>query len=201
MLLLHLSDLHFGNKNRFADDAPDELSKAFYRALKTAVEEIGDDSQISLVVITGDVAESGLPSEFRYARVFLGSLADQLALRPERFVIVPGNHDISWDDCQIVRAGLKGEKFAADEFHARLNAEKLANYRRFLADFYGALVTDQSLAGLLNSHPLEGGGWLRDFPELELSIAALNTSERETDQVKGGFLSVQQAQSLNGVLA
>ena len=43
MLLLHLSDLHFGNKNRFADDAPDELSKAFDRALKVAIEESGID--------------------------------------------------------------------------------------------------------------------------------------------------------------
>jgi 3',5'-cyclic AMP phosphodiesterase CpdA len=196
MLLLHLSDLHFGNKNRFAGDPPDDLSKAFHRALEAARQEAQTDSQISVVIITGDLAESGLPSEFRDARKFLSSLADQLALRPERFVIVPGNHDISWDDCQIVRAGLKGEKFAAPEFDARLNTEKLANYRGFLASFYGAPVTDDSLAGVPDSRPLGGGGWLRDFPELNLSVAALNTSERENDQVKGGFLSVQQAQSV-----
>jgi DNA repair exonuclease SbcCD nuclease subunit len=54
-MLLHLSDLHFGNKNRFTDDAPNELSKAFHRALKTAIEEIQGDSEISLVLITGDL--------------------------------------------------------------------------------------------------------------------------------------------------
>jgi tetratricopeptide (TPR) repeat protein len=196
MMLLHLSDLHFGNKNRFADDAATELANAFHRALRIAIEDIKADSEISLVLITGDLVESGLPSEFRYAHEFLISLADQLSLRPERFVIIPGNHDISWDDCQIVRAGLKGEKFAADEFDARLNAEKLSNYRTFLANFYGAPVTGDSLAGLPDSRPLDGGGWLRDFPELELSVAGLNTSERENDKLKGGFLSVQQAQSL-----
>ena len=195
-MLLHLSDLHFGNKNRFSGDAPTDLSHAFQRALKIALADIRSDSQISLVVITGDVVESGLPSEFRYAHEFLSSLADQLALPPERFVFVPGNHDISWDDCLIVRAGLKGEKFPAHEFATRLNSEKLANYRTFLTNFYGASVTDDSLAGIPHSRPLEGGGWLRDFPELEISIAALNTSERENDQVKGGFLSAQQAQSV-----
>jgi 3',5'-cyclic AMP phosphodiesterase CpdA len=196
MLLLHLSDLHFGNKNRFAGDPPAELSKAFYDALESAREQTQADSQISLVVITGDIAESGLPSEFRYAYEFLSSLADRLAMRPERFVILPGNHDISWDDCQIVRAGLKGEKFPPSEFEARLTTAKLFNYCTFLANFYGAPVTDDSLAGLPNTRPLEGGGWLRDFPELNLSVAALNTSERENDQLKGGFLSVRQAQSV-----
>jgi len=189
MMLLHLSDLHFGNKNRFYDDPPGELSKAFHRALTAAVDGIRVDTHISLVIITGDLVESGLPSEFRYAREFLSSLANHLDLPPEQFVILPGNHDISWDDCQIVRAGLKGEKFAAHEFDARLNAEKLANYRAFLADFYGAPVTDDSFAGLSNSFPLDGGGWLRDFPELKLSVAALNTSERENDQVRGGDFS------------
>jgi hypothetical protein len=69
----------------------------------------------------------------------------------------------------------------------------------FLANFYGAPVTDDSLAGLPDSLPLDGGGWLRDFPDLKISIAALNTSERENDQLKGGFPSVQQAQSLEPV--
>jgi len=67
MMLLHLSDLHFGNKNRFANDAPIELGKAFCRALKAAADEIRCEADISLVIVTGDVAESGLPSEFGYA--------------------------------------------------------------------------------------------------------------------------------------
>jgi 3',5'-cyclic AMP phosphodiesterase CpdA len=188
--------LHFGNKNRFANDAPNELGKAFCRALKAATDEIGAEADISVVIVTGDVAESGLPSEFGCARDFLRSFADQFSLSPDRFVILPGNHDISWDDCQIVRAGLKGEKFPPQEFDQRLNTEKLGNYRRFLAEFYGAPVTDGDLAGIPDTRPLECGGWLRDFPKLRLSVAALNTSERENDSVKGGYLSVNQAQSL-----
>src|SRR5260370_34061993 len=179
MLLLHLSDLHFGNKNRFANDAPAELSNAFHRALKMAIEEIRSDSQISLVIITGDVVESGLPSEFRYAGEFLRSLADQLALPRERFVIMPGNHDISWDDCQIVRAMLKGEKIPDHEFNVRLNLEKLANYRQFLTNFYDAPVTDERLADIPDARPLGGAGSLRCVHGLQPSGPAHTTRERE----------------------
>ena len=65
-----------------------------------------------------------------------------------------------------------------------------------MSEFYGAPVTDSNLAGIPDARPLECGGWLRDFPKLRLSIAALNTSERENDKERGGYLSPNQAQSL-----
>jgi len=167
LLILHLSDLHFGNKNRFSHDAPGELSQAFYRSVQDAIRDIGSHSEIVLVVISGDLAETGLPSEFKYAREFLTTLAAQLQLRPERFVILPGNHDIAWPECQIVRSGLEGEKFPATELDDRLNAAKLSNYRAFLGDLYGGDVTDISRAGLPDCFPLGRGGWLRNFPDLK----------------------------------
>ena len=96
MLLLHLSDLHFGNKNRFANDKPADLGKAFYRAMQNAREECGmrDSEIVSLVIVTGDFVESGLPSEFMAAHEFLASLAGETKLPHERFVFLPGNHDI-----------------------------------------------------------------------------------------------------------
>ncbi|MEK6258137.1 MAG: DUF4062 domain-containing protein [Planctomycetota bacterium] len=198
MLLLHLSDLHFGNKNRFANDKPADLGRAFHRALQAARQErqIPDSMTVSLVIVTGDIAESGLPSEFRAALEFLISLAEEMKLSRDRFVFLPGNHDISWADCRIVRAGKDGEKFPAAEFEDRLNTEKLSNYRAFLSSFYEALVSNENLAELQNARPLGHGGWLRDFPDLQLSVAALNTSEREHDVSKGGFLSEEQAQTL-----
>ena len=65
-----------------------------------------------------------------------------------------------------------------------------------MSEFYGAPVTDSNLAGIPDARPLECGGWLRDFPKLRLYIAALNTSERENDKERGGYLSPNQAQSL-----
>ena len=198
MLLLHLSDLHFGNKNRFANDKPSDLGRAFHRALQAARKErhIPDTMAVSLVIVTGDIVESGLPSEFRAALEFLVSLSEEMGLPHDHFVFLPGNHDISWADCRIVRAARDGEKFPAAEFESRLNTEKLANYRAFLSAFYGKPVDDDNLAELENVRSLGSGGWLRDFPDLRLSIAALNTSEREHDVLKGGFLSPDQAQAL-----
>jgi hypothetical protein len=164
--------------------------------LRGAADEARAEPDIALVIITGDIAETGLPSEFGYAHDFLRSLADELSLSSDRFVMLPGNHDISWDDCQIVRSGLRGEKFPPEEFDRRLNTEKLRNFRQFLAAFYGGTVTDGDLSSIPDTRPLDCGGWLREFPKLRLSVAALNTSERENDSLKGGYLSINQAQSL-----
>jgi 3',5'-cyclic AMP phosphodiesterase CpdA len=198
MLLLHLSDLHFGNKNRFSDDKPSDLGKAFHGALVAARKDrnIPDSEATSLVIVTGDFVESGLPSEFNAAREFLTSLAGEMKLPLERFVLLPGNHDISWAACKKVRAACANEDFPPAELDERLHKEKLANYRDFLAKFYNAPANADAIAILANSQPLKCGGWLRHFPDLRLSVAALNTSEREDDEVKGGFLSPEQAQAL-----
>lgn len=198
MLLLHLSDLHFGNKNRFSDEKPADLGKAFYRALLAAgtASNVSNSEKIDLVIVSGDIAESGIPSQFAEAKDFLITLAEELELPRDRFVFLPGNHDISWSSCHRVRAELGDQLFPQKELEDRLHSAKLANYRQFLAAFYGAPVTDVSLAGLQNTTPLGQDGWLRNFPELRLSVAALNTSEREHDDLKGGFLGQGQAKIL-----
>lgn len=198
MILLHLSDLHFGNKNRFSEDKPADLAKGFYKALLAAEAKnnILTSGKVDVVIVSGDLAESGARSQFADAKEFLTALAEELTLPRERFVFMPGNHDISWPSCLRVRGELGDELFPPEELESRLNTAKLANYRQFLATFYEAPVTDTELTGLEHSIPLGHGGWLRNFPELKLSVAALNTSEREHDKLKGGFLGREQAETL-----
>jgi WD40 repeat protein/3',5'-cyclic AMP phosphodiesterase CpdA len=52
-----------------------------------------------LMVVTGDLTDSGLPSEFKVAVEFLATLADAIGLPRRQVAIVPGNHDINRNSC------------------------------------------------------------------------------------------------------
>lgn len=86
---LHLSDIHSGRP-----------SEARTNALRQLVEAIDNNAQGSLdfVILTGDLAYSGLPNE--YADV-LSELIDPLrniqCTRDAEFIAVPGNHDLDCD--------------------------------------------------------------------------------------------------------
>ncbi len=102
ILLLHLSDLHFGPHGRFLGEDPDRLGKGFHRALAAAQRGLRLERKVDLVIVTGDVAEAGKPSELKQGRQFLSALGGELGLPPERFVFVPGNHDVNWASCKRV---------------------------------------------------------------------------------------------------
>jgi 3',5'-cyclic AMP phosphodiesterase CpdA len=192
MLLLHLSDLHFGPQSRFAREDLNRLGKTLQSDLKKAIGHFGIKGKVDLVVITGDVAESGRPKEFEMGVQFLTSLAGELGLEHRRFVFVPGNHDLFWTDCRRVVLDQDEEGFDGAELRRRLDAVKLRRYEDFLKKFYGV----ENLWEV--AMPLGYGAYLHDFSELHLSIGGLNSCERESHRKSDhlGFLSRQQAESL-----
>jgi 3',5'-cyclic AMP phosphodiesterase CpdA len=194
MLLLHLSDLHFGAHSRFRGEDLTKLGKAFFRDLNAGKGSFAKGSRIDLVAVTGDLAESGKPTEFKEAELFLAALAGELGLDRQCFVFVPGNHDVSWPACKKVEADQEEEGFDESELRKRMDEVKLGRYEEFLRSFYG--VEDLAEVAL----PLGRGACLYSFPDLHLSVAALNTCEKEShrraDHV--GFLSREQAEALMG---
>ncbi len=192
MLLLHLSDLHFGPHSRFVSRNPAHLGKTFHQALDEARKRRDLPEKIDVVLVTGDVAESGKPKEFEFGRQFLTALAGELGLEHRRFVFVPGNHDISWPLCKKVAAEQEDEEFDDAELRRRLDAVKLQHYEAFLKEFYG--VEDLQEVAL----PLGRGAFLYSFPDLRLSVGALNSCERESHRREDhlGHLSEEQARSL-----
>jgi 3',5'-cyclic AMP phosphodiesterase CpdA len=74
--ILHLSDIHFGRVNEAAAAAALELARG---------------APPDLVLVTGDITQSGRRREFAAA-------AEWLAAMPEPVFVVPGNHDVPyWD--------------------------------------------------------------------------------------------------------
>jgi 3',5'-cyclic AMP phosphodiesterase CpdA len=194
MLILHLSDLHFGAHSRFKGRDVAKLGKSFFQDLNAVRGDFAKGSRIDLVAVTGDIAESGRPTEFKDGELFLAALAGELGLDRRRFVFVPGNHDVSWPACKKVAADQEEEGFDENELRRRMDQVKLGRYEEFLQSFYG--VKDLAEVAL----PLGRGAYLYSFPDLYLSVAALNTCEKESHRRSDhmGFLSPEQAEALMG---
>ena len=125
LLIVHLSDVHFGAKHRFNPpsatngDCPQEdgypsLADKLFQDLS------GTDPQHPvLVCCTGDLVETASIEEYQAAE----GLADDLTSRPifgisrglDSFFVVPGNHDVLFDSSDI---GIRWQQWT--EFYNRL---------------------------------------------------------------------------------
>ncbi len=188
--ILHLSDLHFGPHSRFPLDLreAERQGKAFHKALVAASIE----RKVDLVIVTGDVAEAAKDGEFAAGEAFLSALSGELGLAPERFVFVPGNHDVSRFRCQEVAILQEEHGFDSDELRRRMDDVKLRHYDDFLRRFYGVDELDEV------ADPLVHGARLYNYPDLRLSVAALNSCEVESHRSEDhrGVVSKRQAQAV-----
>jgi len=85
--LLHLSDLHF------TKDTPVEARLQSLVADIQHGECLGFE-ELDHVVISGDFTDRGCAEGFEKAYEFVSGLAEEFGLSAERFILVPGNHDV-----------------------------------------------------------------------------------------------------------
>ena len=86
--VLHVSDLHVSAGEDFGQR---QVIGAFLDDLKTQAKERPFD----LVVFSGDLANHGQADEFRLGHdLFVTPTLDAVGLALDRFIIVPGNHDV-----------------------------------------------------------------------------------------------------------
>ena len=95
VLVLHLSDIHFVSEDDWA------LKRV--PLIVDSVKNVEDDIDIGVIAVTGDIAFSGLESQYLHSINFVQDLAKKLgealtraprtALVPIHVVAVPGNHD------------------------------------------------------------------------------------------------------------
>lgn len=103
VVLIHLSDIHFGKKldgtemHRFRGGrgpVGDQRTLAEHITDECTAERLDDVGVF--VIISGDTAYQATREEYRQALEFVRQLMKGLALAPEQVVIVPGNHDVNW---------------------------------------------------------------------------------------------------------
>lgn len=94
--VLHLSDLHFGEEHAFAQDGYPSGQRRLATAIKRSLEQAGQSTEFDAVVISGDIYTVVDMPERTKARIELEALKE--AFPTDHWVVVPGNHDLSWDD-------------------------------------------------------------------------------------------------------
>lgn len=85
--LLHLSDLHFKDRN----------SRIHKRLQKIALTLKQLEMKPEIVLITGDLIQAGSSVDIKNLERPLKSFAKDLNLEQMQFLFVPGNHDVEWD--------------------------------------------------------------------------------------------------------
>ncbi len=127
LVLIHLSDIHFGSGHRFnppaspAGDEPDE--ECFPSLISKLAEDLdATDADCPIVVcVTGDVAQTAALDEFKNSETFLKAMAEKpiggRTLGMENIFVVPGNHDVKYDSADV---GTRWQQWT--EFYNRLYA-------------------------------------------------------------------------------
>jgi predicted phosphodiesterase len=90
--ILHLSDLHIK-----ADSDPQSLLQPLIADIRYSEGVLGFE-KLDYLVISGDLTNRATPAEFEQARQFILGLIEQFYISTERCIIIPGNHDLSWDE-------------------------------------------------------------------------------------------------------
>ena len=134
---LHLSDLHFRATEQYEWDANIVL-----QGLLNDIQECIDEYELTLdlLLVSGDIAFSGITSQYNQAHVFFVDLLAAVGLPKERVFIVPGNHDVDRDaisqGARAIASSLdsrqKVEGALIDKLDRRLLLRKLDDYARFV---------------------------------------------------------------------
>ena len=197
VVILHISDLHFGPHCRFRgfeSAGLTELARRLAVSVKDALREHHIPEAVALVAVTGDIVESGEEEQYRDALAFFTSLRDALTLASERVLFVPGNHDVSWSFCELANAERKTRRISGDDFEGHLYQLKFTPYRDFLTTFYGGPVDELRCVEALDAGHTQA--CIYTYNDLFISVAALDSCERETHELHGGQLGKRQAQAL-----
>ncbi|MBF0422398.1 MAG: metallophosphoesterase [Magnetococcales bacterium] len=188
--IVHLSDLHLGEGSRFAAMKPQEWGE---RTAASFQEILPKDHRPDLVIVTGDITNQAKPPEYVLAHEFFVALAGTLGIGRDRFVFLPGNHDVSRPLCLRVESELSENDVLTDEsFLFRVEKEKFNNFNNFNN------FIKKFLPPVDHVQTLERGAAIWDFPSLRLSVATLNSCEKITHRKgeRNGGVSAEQVEAL-----
>ena len=135
LILVHLSDIHFGQerKNKFIFVHEDARARLL-DDVGTFAASIAP-KKIAGVIVTGDIAYGGKSSEYEVAGTWLDRLTEIVGCARSEVQVVPGNHDIDWDQISMAAEYLlkQVEEHGEAKLNEVLNSESDREllYRRF----------------------------------------------------------------------
>jgi WD40 repeat protein len=175
LTVLHLSETRLAGEPR--ESALADLAADVERLAAEA------GARPDLLVVTGDLSESGRPSELAQAHAFLTGLAARLGLATDRLVVVPGDHDVSRSASLAYFNTCEADELAP----APPYWPKWRHYSRMVEELY------RDLPGVTFD---AGEPWsLFEVPELKVVVAGLNSTMAEShrDGDHYGWIGEEQA--------
>jgi predicted MPP superfamily phosphohydrolase len=88
---LHISDFHLNGRESYERD---RVLNALIKSIPNLISRVGKPD---MVLVTGDIANSGKPEQYAQATSLLDNLLDAIDLDRSRIFVVPGNHDVDRD--------------------------------------------------------------------------------------------------------
>jgi UDP-2,3-diacylglucosamine pyrophosphatase LpxH len=174
--ILHISDTQFGDKN--TDAGAFLLESAIGNFLRK------NHIELHFLIITGDIAFSGKPSEYEVAldwfKSFLNELWPDEDMR-ERLILVPGNHDVNLTFCAADKYKYEFKSKNLVELEGEANPKH--DHQKFglapFMEFAYELTGDKNWLGYKNNLC-----WLSDrFLRLGLRFYHLNSvAEMDSEQ-------------------
>jgi len=187
--IIHLSDFHLN---------PDTLSdwnRYVKSALVKKLDDLHAESPVQLIAFTGDLLDAGGKSYPTASAAFnlfsnevITPIVTSLGLPKERFLMVPGNHDVTRSsDSDLIESGLRSgltdatrlDRFVKDVLNNthREGVNRIEAYSQFAAQFYKD-APDCEVNYLGAAFRINVGG-------IEVGVACLNSAWRcyaqETD--------------------
>jgi small GTP-binding protein len=142
--ILHLSDLHIR-----ADADPESMLQPLIADVQDSEGGLGF-GYLDYLVISGDLTNIATSEEFEKVRQFVSGLIDQFQLTAERCIVVPGNHDLSWNEPvytwkqkRLVKANSLSEGSYLEQgngFLVRVEDQYPQRFKNFSEIFYHPLV-------------------------------------------------------------
>ena len=147
VVIIHLSDIHFGRNHTFNSPTSARGDRPVERGYPTLLDKLKDDLALDdpgcpvLVAITGDMAETGAYEELAQAESFIKGLTEFPILGARRalkhIVFVPGNHDVSFDKADI---GQRWQQWT--DFHNRLRGTRVRREEPWALDAVDEQIED-----------------------------------------------------------
>ena len=164
VVILHLTDLHFGwEPDDGRDASASDLRTNCLRSLLAALENLIRDQpgwKPDVVAISGDLGWQGQSKDYKAARKWLDKLKDAVELPYDKFLVCPGNHDIdraAVERVTVPRNASEADSLLrvpvhADDLRGFVNFTKFCKARKFapwkFSNSTNYLVGETMLVGL-----------------------------------------------------
>ncbi|MGH3936201.1 MAG: metallophosphoesterase, partial [Pseudonocardiaceae bacterium] len=173
LTILHVSDPQFGRNHLFGGNGltpADQAHDTLFQRLHDDLDQLAGDHGLrpDLMVVTGDLAEWGRPSEFEQVVQFLTALAEAVGLPRRQVAIVPGNHDVNRKAC----AGYFQDQEADEREPVAPYWPKWRHFAAAFEQFYEGI--DE--VSFIPDEPYT----LFEMPDLHVVVAGLNSTMAES---------------------